>query len=82
MCGEVSSSRGLLLLDGLLGGEGVLLDGGGVGQLVLVEVLDALLELVVLRLRLDGCKKDLNQQFLGGNQERQIIRNKRIMLTK
>ena len=47
-------SRGLLLVDGLLGGEGVLLDGLDVLEAVLVERLDAGLEGVVLGLRGDG----------------------------
>ena len=50
-------SRLLLLLYGLLGREGVLDDGVSVGELVLVKLLDALLELVVLGLGLDGWKK-------------------------
>ena len=48
------SFGGLFLVDDLLGGEGVLLDGRRLGQLVLVEALDAAHELQVVLLKLDG----------------------------
>jgi hypothetical protein len=48
------SLGGFLELDDLLGGQGVLLDGRSLGQLVLVEALDAGLELQKLLLNLDG----------------------------
>jgi len=42
------------LVDDLLGGEGVLLNGRRLGQLVLVEALNAGHELQMILLQLDG----------------------------
>ncbi len=54
---------GFFLLDDLLRGEGVLLDGVRVRQLLLVEGLDRGLEAVVLPLGGDGWIEEIDDQF-------------------